>query len=71
MNALNDFSSDVVLFPAYGREYIMPDEVRGDWLAGKDFRLGSNGPYCSIRDVDALNTKAIWIDTGFLVVRVF
>lgn len=69
MNALNDFSSDVVLFPAYGREYIMPDEVRADWLAGKDFKL-ANGPYCSIRDVAALNTKAIWIDTGFLVVRV-
>ena len=38
----------VCLTGAYGRE-----ATESDWLQGKDFRIVS-GPYCSIRDSEAI-----------------
>lgn len=43
----------VILTPAYGRKYHSEADVRLDWLNGKDFKI-QNGPYCSIRDINAL-----------------
>lgn len=41
------------LVAAYGRHYQTENEVLDDWTAGKDFQI-VNGPYCSIRDLDAM-----------------
>jgi hypothetical protein len=38
-------------FPAYGRRYKSSDDMRKDFLAGKDFSASyQGGPYFSIRD---------------------
>jgi len=44
------------LIPAYGRSYSTVEAATADWEAGKDFRL-ERGPYCSIRDIDALRDE--------------
>ena len=53
MTALNQVSSPVFLLPAYGRRYTSRQQALSAWQAGKDFQI-YNGPYCSIRDIDAL-----------------
>jgi hypothetical protein len=47
----------VDLFPAYGRRYDTVRDMYRDWKNGKDFTLGLNGPYCSIRDADTLQME--------------
>lgn len=42
---------DYTLTPAYGRDYKSKGAVLLHWFAGKDFRIGTDGPYTSIRDV--------------------
>lgn len=37
------------LMGAYGRR-----AKRADWDAGKDFRIGVHGPYCSNRDLELM-----------------
>lgn len=44
----------VVLTPAYGASYKTREDMALAWRAGKDFRVGITGPYCSIRDMDEL-----------------
>jgi hypothetical protein len=44
-----------ILHAAYGRTYETPDAATLDWLAGKDFRIGATGPYCSIRDSEHIH----------------
>ena len=45
----NMFNKDILyLTGAYGRE-----AIESDWLQGKDFKIVS-GPYCSIRDSEAI-----------------
>ena len=44
----------LILVPAYGRQYADKGRALSDWLDGKDFKM-ANGSYCSIRDIDALN----------------
>ena len=46
------------LLPAYGRDYTSRKAVLADWEAGKDFQMAL-GPYCSIRDVDAMKKRGI------------
>jgi len=41
---------ELILTPAYGRDYNSKDAVLADWNAGKDFKI-HNGPYCSKRDI--------------------
>ena len=53
MTALNQVSSPVFLLPAYGRTYKTKQQAINAWQDGKDFQI-YNGPYCSIRDIDAL-----------------
>jgi hypothetical protein len=56
---------EVYLFPAYGRRYSDWAEAIADWQAEKDFSInGFGGPYCSIRDVEALQVS---YDKIFLV----
>ena len=43
----------LILVPAYGRVYETPKQALADWKAGKDFKI-ANGPYCSIRDLPAM-----------------
>lgn len=50
----NPNNTDYILVPAYGRSYFSTADARKDWEAGKDFRVGRNGPYCSIRDAAKL-----------------
>ena len=44
----------MVLIPAYGRR-TNKEQTISDWNNGKDFKI-SGGPYCSIRDFEALKT---------------
>ena len=53
----------IVLQGAYGRSYDNWLQANADWYDGKDFKI-ENGPYCSIRDVEALK------DMGTLWFRV-
>ena len=46
-------STILYLLPAYGRNYSSAEELVNDWEEGRDFRI-LKGPYCSIRDMDAL-----------------
>ena len=69
MNALNEFSSSVVLLPAYGRKYKTKHEAIADWKSGKDFKI-VDGPYCSIRDLEKLQASSVWIDLITSIVRV-
>lgn len=65
MHALNQVSSPLWLVPAYGRQYKSKQDVVRDWQAGKDFLI-DGGPYCSIRDLDAMRSQFgnIYIDYG-------
>lgn len=49
----------VTLIPAYGRKYATVEALLKDWQEGKDFRIGSGGPYCSVRDLDQLK-RMFW-----------
>ena len=42
--------SDLILTPAYGRDYNSKDAVLADYNDGKDFKI-AGGPYISKRDV--------------------
>lgn len=44
---------EILLLPAYGREYTSKNQALADWRSGKDFKI-YNGPYCSMRDITAL-----------------
>jgi hypothetical protein len=70
MNALDQVSSPVVLLPAYGRQYASKHTAINDWRSGKDFKIATNGKYCSIRDLDLLNASSVWIDLVTSLVRV-
>ena len=56
--AIRQVSSPMILRPAYGRSYKTQDEMLKDWNDGKDFRISSSGPYCSIRDLDQMKSVA-------------
>ena len=49
------------LIPAYGRIYTTPASALKDWQAGKDFQI-LGGPYCSIRDLEALTSYGVDIE---------
>ena len=50
----------IYLEGAYGRTYDNGWQAEADWLAGKDFKI-VDGPYCSIRDAEALKELGtIW-----------
>ena len=55
----------VYLVPAYGRTYSNPTAAVMAWESGKDFLI-EKGPYCSIRDIDALEKDfaTIWVRCG-------
>ena len=59
MTTMNQYTKDeLYLFPAYGRKYSGFDTVVQDWQDGKDFSInGFGGPYCSIRDLEALEVS--------------
>ena len=46
-------TSYVTAFGAYGRE-----AAEADWITGKDFKI-VNGPYFSIRDIEAMKKEGI------------
>lgn len=52
---IKQVSGPTILFPAYGRTYSSVEKMIKDWDAGKDFRVGPFGPYCSIRDKQYLD----------------
>lgn len=72
MNALRQVSSPMYLVPAYGARYDDVQAMRKAWEDGEDFRMGTGGPYASIRDLDALKADAstVWLTTHDLCVRV-
>lgn len=39
--------------PAYGRVYTTEEQVKADWLGGKDFKI-HHGPYLSVRDYSTM-----------------
>lgn len=43
----------IILEGAYGRTYDNWLQANADWYEGKDFKI-MDGPYCSIRDIEAL-----------------
>jgi hypothetical protein len=51
--------SSITLTPAYGRDYRGAAAASADWAAGRDFRIGTDGPYCSIRDGRALHAQGV------------
>jgi hypothetical protein len=51
--------SSITLTSAFGRDYRSADAAHNDWLAGKDFRIGIDGPYCSNRDVNMLYAQGV------------
>lgn len=53
------------IIPAYGRVYSTTNAAVQDWIAGKDFKIRDGGPYCSIRDSDALKRE------GYSMVRIY
>lgn len=50
--------SAIYVSPAYGRSYANKDDAVDDWLDGKDFKI-IEGPYCSIRDFNILDTVVV------------
>ena len=48
------FYRPIYLTPAYSRKYNTEAACLKDWRAGKDFKV-LRGPYCSIRDYEALS----------------
>jgi hypothetical protein len=63
--------NQLMIMPAYGRQYKTSEQAKADWNAGKDFKI-VNGPYLSIRDVNYLKDtySSVWLDLITLVVRV-
>ena len=50
MNALDQtFPNELVLTPAYGKQYKTVNDMLNSWKSGTDFKV-HKGPYCSIRD---------------------
>lgn len=47
---------DLILIPAYGRTYNTAADAVADWNGGSDFKI-ANGPYCSVRDIDAMRKQ--------------
>jgi len=62
--------NQLMIMPAYGRQYKTSQEAKADWEAGKDFKI-VNGPYVSIRDINSLKDKytSVWLDLITVVVR--
>lgn len=58
----------ITLIPAYGREYKTLESMLADWKAGKDFRVGTSGPYCSVRDLDHMK-RIYWAEDIVLCER--
>lgn len=56
----------IELIPAYGRTYANPTAVIEAWKEGRDFQDVLTGQYCSIRDLDFMQTK---MDTEMVYVR--
>lgn len=58
-------ANPVYLMAAYGRKYLSKAEVLKAWKEGLDFKI-VGGPYCSIRDVDALKNiyNKIFLEYG-------
>jgi hypothetical protein len=54
--ALNQVTNPLFLIPAYGRSYRSREAALRDWQAGRDFQI-LGGPYCSIRDVEAMRQE--------------
>lgn len=52
----NTEESQMIIIPAYGRQYLSAKEALQDWFDGKYFKL-YNGPYCSVRDIELLKEK--------------
>lgn len=59
-----------ILIPAYGRKYATQLAATADWKEGLDFRI-EGGPYCSIRDIDALKRNYGTISIRFKAGRYF
>jgi hypothetical protein len=49
----------ITLTPAFGRDYRSAGQATEHWAAGKDFRIGTDGPYCSIRDARSLHARGV------------
>ena len=62
--------NQLMIMPAYGRQYKTSQEAKADWEAGKDFKI-VNGPYLSIRDINSLKDKytSVWLDLITVVIR--
>lgn len=50
----------LTLISAYGRTYHTREQALQAWEDGKDFQI-VNGPYCSIRDFEAMKRQAVMI----------
>lgn len=63
-------SNQLMIMPAYGRQYKTVLEAKADWDAGKDFKV-VNGPYLSVRDIYYLKNTytSVWLDLITTVVR--
>ena len=63
--------NQLMIMPAYGRQYKTSQEAKADWDAGKDFKVVC-GPYLSIRNIDHLKDTytSVWLDLITIVVRV-
>lgn len=53
-----DKEAQLLLLPAYGRSYTTIAQMRGDWEAGRDFKI-HRGPYTSIRDIAEMQRQGI------------
>ena len=64
--------NQLMIMPAYGRQYKTSQEAKADWEAGKDFKI-VNGPYLSIRDINSLKDKytSVWLDLITVVIRLY
>lgn len=51
--------NSITLTPAFGRDYPSAGAAAAHWAAGKDFRIGTDGPYCSIRDARTLHVRGV------------
>lgn len=59
MTALRQVSSPMVLIPGYGKNCPSAAALKAAWEAGADFKpYGTQGRYCSIRDLGALAQDA-------------
>lgn len=50
MNYCSIIDRETVLVPAYNAIYNTDADMLEAWKSGKDFKLSSKGPYCSIKD---------------------